>query len=336
MPRSPSGAADAARLPDPLALSQDPIVQHPTAPRLLRALLFGVALWPPAHAARAQTPEPTAESAPPPAAIPTLVISAGRRGGGYWGVADRLRQTAETRGLDVEVMESAGSTENLRRLEDPDSPVSLALAQSDALKHYLTEHPGFESNFEVLESIGKECVFLIAGKTSALENTDDLLERDQARLAIRSRESGVAVTFAYMGVLDPAFTRIQPVFMDPMTALDRIAESAADAPDAVMLVQRPKVRSPEIRRALAATETYRFVHIEDKDLADRLPGGQAVYSFLDLPLVRSKGWNTGLAVKTICTEGLLLGSTDKIEPEARKGLQYILDFQWMSVYPSGI
>ena len=104
-----------------------------------------------------------------------IVISAGREGLGYWGIATRLQAVALESALPVEVLESVGATENLKRLADPDSPVSLALTQSDALSRYLDLHPGFQVDLQIFESIGKECIFVIADKNSGLRSEDDLL-----------------------------------------------------------------------------------------------------------------------------------------------------------------
>jgi TRAP transporter TAXI family solute receptor len=63
---------------------------------------------------------------PPPR---TLILSAGRPGGGYWAAAQRYRALFEANGVALEVRESSGSVENLGRLKDPASGVSIALVQ---------------------------------------------------------------------------------------------------------------------------------------------------------------------------------------------------------------
>jgi hypothetical protein len=63
---------------------------------------------------------------PPPR---TFQIAAGARGGAYYKFAQQYAAFMATRGVRVEVRETAGSVENLRLLQDPSSGVEVALVQ---------------------------------------------------------------------------------------------------------------------------------------------------------------------------------------------------------------
>lgn len=265
----------------------------------------------------------------------TLVMSAAKKGGGYWGVGTRLRDVAQLQGLTIDVIESNGSLQNLQRLDDPDSPVALALTQADALKHYLHSHPTFVKKVDILESIGHECVLVIAGIDRGIDSVKDLWGDNGRVMAIRSPDSGVAATFDYMTLLEPRFKATVVKHMETLEAMERIKEPGdAGGLSAVMLVQRPKVRSPEVDLALRQPEVYRFVDIDDSALEDKLPSGQAVYTLMDITLQRGEG-AAGVTVRTICTEGLLLAAKSKLSEAQRKGLEFIIDYQWMRVYPTG-
>jgi len=263
---------------------------------------------------------------------PGIVISAGREGLGYWGIATRLQAVALESLLPIDVRESVGATENLKRLADPESPVSLALTQSDALRHYLDLHPGFQVDLEIFESIGKECVFVITDKNSGLHSEDDLRAPDAGhRLAIQSADSGSAVTFELMRKHAPDLENTEVVYMDTRIAMDQLGTDSPDAVDAVMLVHRPKVHSPELRRALTDPERFRLVSFNNPDLGGKLPNGDPVYVSLDVPLIRS-GWKTKRSVRTLCMEGLLVGSRNKLSPTDRARLVQIIELQWMRIY----
>jgi len=263
---------------------------------------------------------------------PGIVISAGREGLGYWGIATRLQAVALESLLPIDVRESVGATENLKRLADPESPVSLALTQSDALRHYLDLHPGFQVDLEIFESIGKECVFVITDKNSGLHSEDDLRAPDAGhRLAIQSADSGSAVTFELMRKHAPDLENTEVVYMDTRIAMDQLGTDSPDAVDAVMLVHRPKVHSPELRRALTDPERFRLVSFNNPDLGGKLPNGDPVYVSLDVPLIRS-GWKTERSVRTLCMEGLLVGSRNKLSPTDRARLVQIIELQWMRIY----
>ena len=92
------------------------------------------------------------------------------------------------------------------------------------------------------------------------------------------------------------------------------------------------MHSPELRRALTEPERFRLVSFNNTDLGGKLPNGDPVYVSLDVPLIRS-GWKTERSIRTLCMEGLLVGSRNKLSPTDRAKLVRILELQWMRIYP---
>lgn len=264
-----------------------------------------------------------------------IVFSAGRKGGGYWSIAERFQAVGAESALKVEVLESVGSIQNLERLADPDNPVNLTLSQADALKHYIKQNPDFSGQFTILESIGLECVFIVSNAKGDVKSDQDLQDPKGHRIAIPGEQSGVAVTFDYMTDLVPGLSNTKPVYTDTLEAMKKIRAGDSDAVDAIMLVHRPKVRSPEIHLALAKPSVFHLVPVEDRHLLDELPNGETVYEFLDVPLVHG-GLRSGKSVPTVCTKGVLLSSPSKLDGAASTALKRIIDFQWMRVYPADL
>ncbi len=269
---------------------------------------------------------------PEKAGGPDIVFSAGRKGGGYWGIAERLQAVGAESGLKIEVLASVGSIENLNRLADPDNPVNLTLTQADALQRYLKRNPDFSGQFKILESIGLECVFVISNANGDVKSDQDLQDPKGHRIAIPGEQSGVAMTFEYMSDLVPGLSNTKPVYMDTLEAMKKMRAGDSDAVDAIMLVHRPKVRSPEIHLALDKPSLFHLVPVEDRHLLDELPNGESVYEFLDVPLIRG-GLRSGKSVPTVCTKGLLLSSLSKLDGASNAKIKRIIDFQWMRVYP---
>lgn len=264
-----------------------------------------------------------------------VVFSAGRKGGGYWSIAERLQAVGAESALEVEVLESMGSIENLERLSDPNNPVNLTLSQADALKQYMKKNPGFSGQFKILESIGLECVLIVSNAKGDIKSDQDLQDPKGHRIAIPGEQSGVAVTFGYMTDLVPGLDNTKPVYTDTVEAMKKIRAGDSDAVDAIMLVQRPKARSPEVHLALDRPSVFRLVPVEDRHLLDELPNGETVYEFLDVPLTPG-GLRSGKSVPTVCTKGLLLSSRNKLDPAANAKLKQIIDFEWMRVYPTDL
>ncbi|MEI8243171.1 MAG: TAXI family TRAP transporter solute-binding subunit [bacterium] len=68
--------------------------------------------------------------APPPR---VFRLAAGAKGGAYYGFAHQYAAFMAKRGIQVEVVETAGSVENLRLLQDPSAHVDVALVQGGVM-----------------------------------------------------------------------------------------------------------------------------------------------------------------------------------------------------------
>jgi hypothetical protein len=288
--------------------------------RLLPLLFAGLALAPAPRAA--ERGADTAE----------LVISASASGYAYWNIADRLRKVAAEEKLGVEVLESVGSLQNLERLEDPKSPVNLALAQSDALDQFLESHAALRSRLDIVESVGVECVYLIARADSPVQTDADMARARDFRIAIPGIESGVAATYRALAALVPGFAVTRPVYRDGIGGiLGSLTAQGPERADAVMLVLRPKRLPAEVQEAVDHPESYRFVAIPQKKLPSNLPDGQPTYSFIEAPLVR-RGNAVERSVPTVCTKGLLVASRAKMASQVKRRLGALVDERWMSIY----
>jgi TRAP-type uncharacterized transport system substrate-binding protein len=258
------------------------------------------------------------------AADPPIIISTGKSGGGYNTIGERLKSVLAEQDQPAQVLTSAGSLENLTRLDDSQSPVSVGLTQADALKYYLRDHPGFASQFISLSEIGKECVFIVTGKDSDIRDDGDLQKPGGKLIAVQSPNSGVAVTWEYMTVLEPAFKKTAPAFVDGAEALLQIKSGGkASKIHAAMVVQRPMAKSTEMQVVLENPKDFRLVPIKDWDLNDKLPDGSAVYTFENVTVAEKK-WGFDTTVDTICTRGLMLANKNKLTADQRTRLSKIM------------
>jgi len=258
------------------------------------------------------------------AAEPALVISTGKSGGGYSAIGERLKTVMTEQGVAVQVLPSVGSLENLERLDDPASPVNLGLTQADALKYYLGQHPKFADKLFMLGEIGDECVFIATCKDSGIASDADLQKKQGNLIAIRDPNSGTAVTYLYMIQLEPQFKNTAVAFVDTMEALLALkAGGSQNKIKAVMFVQRPEARSPEMQVILDDPKDFRFISVTDWDLNDKLPDGSAVYTF-EKVTVQEKKWGFDTKVETICTRGLLIGNKEKLGAGLRDRLAKVM------------
>ena len=259
------------------------------------------------------------------AANPLITISTGKSGGGYNTIGGRLKSVLAEQDQPTEVLTSVGSLENLNRLADPAGPVNVGLAQADALKYYLKDHPGFADKLINLGEIGQECVFIVTGKDSDIHSDSDLQEKGKGRLiAVQSPNSGVAVTWEYMTLLEPAFKNTAPAFVDGAEALLQLKSGGKSSKiQAVMVVQKPLAKSTEMQVVLENPKDFRLVPVKDWDLNDKLPDGSAVYTFEEVTVAEKK-WGFDTTVDTICTHGLMLANKEKLTADQRARLAKVM------------
>ncbi|CAA0116614.1 Uncharacterised protein [Halioglobus japonicus] len=258
-----------------------------------------------------------------------VVLSSGQEGGGYWSAAKRLQSVASKRAdLAVEVLPSAGSLENMEKILDDASPVNLAFSQADAAQSFLDNHPGQIEKLDLLESIGQECVFIVTSSDSEIRNEKDLRAATDLRLGISSATSGVAVTFDYMKSEIPDMGDISVVYGDTLQAMKDI--NAPDATvDAVMMVHRPRAHSPEVEYALANSDQYRFVELNDEMFLQSMWNGSKIYRTMNLAMPEPSE-----PVKTLCMRGVLLANKQKLTIEQRNKLSDLMLYHWMEIYPT--
>jgi TRAP-type uncharacterized transport system substrate-binding protein len=258
------------------------------------------------------------------AADAPIVISTGKSGGGYNTIGERLKTVLAEQDQPAQVLASAGSLENLSRLDDPQSPVNVGLTQADALKYYLKDHPDFADRFISLGEIGRECVFVVTGKDSDIRTDSDLQKPKGKLIAVQSPNSGVAVTWEYMTMLEPAFKNTAPAFVDGAEALLQIKSGGqASQIQAAMVVQKPMAKSTEMQVVLENPRDFRLVPVKDWDLNDKLPDGSAVYTFENVTVAEKK-WGFDTTVDTICTRGLMLANKTKLTADQRTRLARIM------------
>jgi hypothetical protein len=265
-----------------------------------------------------------------------LVISSGRPGGFYDSVARRLRAFLVTEvGLLVDIRESVGSLENLARLDDPTSGVGITFAQTDALAAYLAAHPEFAHEHVVLGEIGPECAFLIASVKSGTETLSDLHQREGEAVAVGDENSGAAVTWKFLGEIDP---RLQSTPARPIDIIETLLDFNRPKPKekiaAALIMQRPVALSAPIEIVLENPDLYRVLSIRRSDLE---PGENSAalehYSFEDVRL--GFGSNYGIRAKTMCTTGLVIGDKEKLGDEGVAKIARALLAARRFINPSG-
>jgi len=244
----------------------------------------------------------------------TIAISSGYQDGYYDSVARLLRATLLMElELPVELEQSAGSVENLARLDDPSSLTAIALTQADALADYSRAHPEFEEKYVVLGELGDECAFLITTAKGGPGSLADLHGGAMGGIAVGDVRSGAAVTWRYLTHLDP---RLAETPAEPISVIEAMLDLNASQrrmPVAgALVVQRPRAMSAPIEMVMSNRQRFRFLPIRETDIA--LPAetssAEAGYRFKQVSL--GIGSDQTIKVETLCTRGLVLAEKHKL------------------------
>jgi TRAP transporter TAXI family solute receptor len=174
-----------------------------------------------------------------PAPPRLVVMSTGAEGGAYHAFALRYKAILARDGVTLELRPSSGAVENLARLRDPKSDVSLALVQGGI---------GHAADPPVLESLGSvyyEPLWVFYRGKRALDRINDLKGK---RIAVGSEGSGTRKLA--LVILDTS-----GLPRGDVTLLDVGGEKAADAliagtADALFIVAGPE--APIVRKLIRA------------------------------------------------------------------------------------
>lgn len=258
--------------------------------------------------------------------VDSVVISTGRDGGSYFQIGSRLKGIMLSRHQTmVEVVPSRGSLENLIRLDDPASNVSLALTQADALAAYVEKKPDFSDRFIAIGDVGKECAILVTGSQDSLETVQAIKSSEGIEISVDTAHSGAALTLHQMIALEPDLATLTPVYVDVLQALLQIKIASSHSKlRALLLMQRPSAVPEPVRFILDNPESYRVVPILESDVGNvELPDGSPVYTFEKVS-VGGRERPESIELETLCTHGLLLASKSKLSRDARSKLSRMM------------
>lgn len=195
--------------------------------------------------------------APPPPE--RITVAAGPEGGAYHGFANRWAAHLDRDGIRLEVLATAGSVDNLRRLAADPPQADVAIIQGGVSGE--AEHPGLRS----LGAVAIEAVWLFVRAEHPAERLRDL---DGARVAVGAQGSGTRVLalalLAQSGARDVVAVPLGGAEAAEALLSDRIDAaffvSATPTPTIARLLADPSVRLVDFApRAEAYVTAFPFM-----------------------------------------------------------------------------
>lgn len=189
----------------------------------------------------------TAALTPPVSAQPAaLRLCTGAETGNYYQAGRDIAARAKGR-LDVEVIPTAGSLDNLDRLAA--GACDAAVVQSDALYVYARRRPGSRLALEQSADLYEEKLHLICNREAGLSKVTKLAPTQ--RVAIGAPGGGTNITWDAFRLADKK--RYEPIPTDPhggARALSRIGTQAADGTSrATCMAYVTGLRAPSMQEA---------------------------------------------------------------------------------------
>ncbi|MBD5780916.1 ABC transporter substrate-binding protein [Pelagicoccus sp. NFK12] len=126
-----------------------------------------------------------------PAPPKRISIASGSETGRYYELAQRLKEELRQEGVELNIVKTAGSQENLELLTAADRPVSIAFVQSGMEEIF----EAGEAQLHGLTSLYYEPIWLIYRKSLEVEFVSDLRNR---RVAVGERGSGTKAVAEFL------------------------------------------------------------------------------------------------------------------------------------------
>ena len=164
-------------------------------------------------------------------------FAAGVPGGAYVAFAQGYRQQMAQVGIDMQVVESRGSIDNLHLLKDKDSGVMAALVQGGVIPSKAAA-----AGLRALGSVGREPLWLFYRGEQALTQVRQLAGK---RVAVGSEGSGVrpvAMQVLAANGLDAEVGSTELLSIGGEEALQQLRDGEVDAAFFVSSIKSPRVR----------------------------------------------------------------------------------------------
>lgn len=226
-----------------------------------------------------------------------VAITSGATGGTYHGVyGQNLSQILKERGHTVEVMTSAGSVENIRRVASGEAQVGFA--QADALAY--TSQREDTNAAMILGSLGQECIYVAVADNGPIDDEDDL---EHAKIAVGAEGSGSAVTWHYAQSLEDDYANASTHYVGGALALGQVKAGRLDA---FLWVTSPTNLNHKFLQIVRGQNSgLRLIDFDDYDINDTLDNGQQVYEFRDVDVEAGAFADD---IETACTDVLVLAN----------------------------
>ena len=207
-----------------------------------------------------------------------LSLCTARADGNYYAAGEAIRARIDSERLHVQLVETAGSVDNLNRLARAEC--DAAIVQLDAYLVYQETNRSKRLQLARPNFLYEEFVHLVCRRDAGIDSIEDLAAAQAKNsILIGEAQSGSAATWRSFTLLDPSYASVPTRTVGGMQALTEIKASGGPA----CMVFVSGLRSIFSAAVNAAGETLKIVPVNDSSLDAARFAGERIYRFRDIP-----------------------------------------------------
>ena len=254
--------------------------------------------------------------------VPKATLCTGPTSLRYFTVGQQL--VAQFRGIvDLKVVESTGSIENLDRISDPKRAdrCDMALTQGDALIAYPKLDPAASFSVKVVQPLYQEPVHFICNtdRAKGVDRVVDLMKRNDVRLGIGEPGAGTQATWATAVSIEKRYETVPTV---PVGGDEGLSDLISGKIGCMIVVAGQNSRLIQDANEAAKRGAHlSIINYDDRDIKNAVYDGMKVYEETELPKSGNYYYLTGHSKPdTLSTPATLVVSQDWYA--ANKGRTY--------------
>lgn len=208
----------------------------------------------------------------------SLSLCTARADGNYHGAGEAIRGQLNADILQLELVQTAGSVDNLNRLARGEC--DAAIVQLDAYLVYQETNRRKRLELARPNYLYEEYVHLVCRRDAGIDSIEDLNgDARTAGLLTGEPQSGSAATWTYFTRLKPGYASVTTQPLGGQAALAELQEGAG----AACMIYVSGLRSPYSAAVSAAGDRLRLVPVDDLDLDEARFAGERIYQFRPIP-----------------------------------------------------
>lgn len=230
----------------------------------------------------------------------SLALCTASETGNYYWAGKHIRQAADSARLDVVVVATRGSMDNLERLYR--RQCDAAIVQIDAYLVFQERHASNRLELERPLFLYDEYVHLVCNRDAKLERIQDLLdEATNHTVLVGNPASGSASTWNSFGFLEPGYTRVRSREVGGNAALESILNG-----DATCMMMVTGLRSPFTRQVENERDRLQIIDVNDAAFRKAKFAGDRIYNRRQIPASTYPSLQDGEDVQSVSVSAMLI------------------------------